>query len=328
METYHKGFIPLLPLIILAIIAIIAFAHYFRTDKVEKVIVDNATTTFKGMSSYENSSTTFKMSIPTTYGVPILSEDNGVKSASFSLPSAYTTNTNLFPDSKVVIAYSNGVCDEGRYSMGEAINSTSTEVINGNSYNKVIISGAGAGNIYYEELYMLAKSELNRCYAVKLFLHSTHVENYADTVHKEYNHELVMSDFRSIINSFAVTQTVPSLDDDTPVITSLSKASGPVGTILDIDGVNLAGFEGDLIIIFKRADGKITHIKSLIPYGINNTNHIQVKVAPPCKQGETVYADYSGIASKCDYFEFTPGVYKIYTEPWGKKSNEVEFTVK
>jgi hypothetical protein len=52
-----------------------------------------------------------------------------------------------------------------------------------------------------------------------------------------------------------------------------------------------------------------------------------VKVAEPCQEGETIYGEYSGIPSKCDYVKLTSGVYKVYTEPWGKKSNTVQFTV-
>jgi len=120
----------------------------------------------------------------------------------------------------------------------------------------------------------------------------------------------------------------------TPVITSISPLSGPSGTVVKIRGNNLAGFEGDLIAIFKRSDGKTAELYSTVPYYSGhasdplNTSLIQVTAEPPCKKGQTVYGSYSGIASTCDYFEFTPGTYTVYVQPWGKKSNEVEFTIK
>lgn len=129
--------------------------------------------------------------------------------------------------------------------------------------------------------------------------------------------------------------------DDTvanaPHIDSITPISGPVGTTVEIRGSNLSGLGGELIAVFKRADGKIVNIHSIVPYstvdangytiGSVNTTLIKVKVEPPCQRGQTVYGDYTGIPSVCDYFEFTPGVYKIYVTPWGKKSNEVQFTV-
>lgn len=123
-------------------------------------------------------------------------------------------------------------------------------------------------------------------------------------------------------------------DTTKPIITSISPASGAIGTVVEIRGNNLSGFEGDLIAVFKRSDGKTVGLHSVAPYYSGhagdpvNTTLIEVKVEPPCQKGQTVYAPYSGKPSVCDYFEFTPGIYKVYVNPWGKKSNEVQFTVK
>jgi len=120
---------------------------------------------------------------------------------------------------------------------------------------------------------------------------------------------------------------------NTPHIDSITPISGPVGTTVEIRGSNLSGFEGDLIAVFERSDRKVTRLYSIVPYstgvmyGPLNTTLIKVKVEPPCQRGQTVYGDYSGIPSTCDYFEFTPGTYKVYVNPWGKKSNEVQFIV-
>jgi len=113
--------------------------------------------------------------------------------------------------------------------------------------------------------------------------------------------------------------------EDTPVITSITPNHGPKGTIVDIHGKNLNGFEGDLIVTFESSSG--------VKFVLNDTQHrgsttdIVVAVKEPCQKGETVYADYSGKASICDYHEMTPGVYKVYTSPWGKTSNISTFTV-
>lgn len=133
---------------------------------------------------------------------------------------------------------------------------------------------------------------------------------------------------KNILSSFTTPDPVK------PLITSISPASGAVGTVVEIRGSNLAGFEGDLIAVFKRSDGKTVELDSTAPYSSGragdsvNTTLIKVRAEPPCQKGQTVYGAYSGKPSSCDYFEFTPGVYNVYVNPWGKKSNEVQFTVR
>ncbi len=127
---------------------------------------------------------------------------------------------------------------------------------------------------------------------------------------------------------FLNTPTVGTTPSQGPIITSISPAYGPIGTVVEIHGNNLSGFEGDSSAIFERADGKTVQLNSLLSYGdTQRTTLIRAKVEPPCQSGQTVYGAYSGIPSTCDYFEFTPGVYKVYVSPWGKKSNEAQFTV-
>lgn len=113
-----------------------------------------------------------------------------------------------------------------------------------------------------------------------------------------------------------------------PVITSLSSSSGPIGSVLEIRGCNLSSFEGDLEVTFENSDGKkIILTDKSGSYSKTVDTLIKVVVKEPCAQGETVYGLYSGIPGVCNYMPFTPGTYKVYTTPWGKKSNEVSFTV-
>ncbi len=130
-------------------------------------------------------------------------------------------------------------------------------------------------------------------------------------------------------SSFTITAPTTTTQ---PAISSISQSSGPVGTLLELRGQNLSGFEGDLQVIFERSDGKTVILNSLVPYSTGNyaptnTTLIKVAVKSPCERGQTVYGAYSGIKAVCDYFEFTPGVYKVYVNPWGVKSNVVNFTL-
>ena len=122
--------------------------------------------------------------------------------------------------------------------------------------------------------------------------------------------------------------TCKSETDGAPVITSLSSYSGPIGTLLKVNGCNLSGLEGDLKLSFERADGKKTLLTDTFgDYPKTSDKLIQVRIKEPCQKGEKIIGDYSGIESECQYVELTPGVYKVYTEPWGKKSNVADFTI-
>ncbi|MFH1561385.1 MAG: thermonuclease family protein [Patescibacteria group bacterium] len=91
-----------------------------------------------------------------------------------------------------------------------------------------------------------------------------------------------------------------------PVITSISKTAGSVGDQLEIRGCNLAGFEGDLNLWIENSDG----VRGLLRGEPGSTaNLIKVVLGSPREDWPTL----------------TPGVYKIYTDPWGKKSNLVDF---
>lgn len=109
-----------------------------------------------------------------------------------------------------------------------------------------------------------------------------------------------------------------------PIITRITPSFGEVGTMVRIEGSELAGFEGDLIAVFERGDGKTT---KLYDNDTRGDGVINVSVKEPCQEGEIIYQPYSGIQIECDYMEFTPGIYKVYTEPWGKRSNTVNFTL-
>lgn len=114
-----------------------------------------------------------------------------------------------------------------------------------------------------------------------------------------------------------------------PIIESISKSSGPIGTILEVKGKNLSGFEGDLDLILERSqDGSKVILTDYYSYSKTRDTLIKVVVKEPCKKGEVVYGRYSGNPSLCNYVPLVPGVvYNVYVNPWGTKSNEFRFTV-
>ena len=131
--------------------------------------------------------------------------------------------------------------------------------------------------------------------------------------------------------NYTSVSTNQSSDYATSYIGSITPWSAPVGTTIEIRGSGLVGFEGDVYFFFKRSDGKIARLSGVVLTQTTGdavgAQTARVVLKEPCQQGQTVYGDYSGIPAQCDYVQLTPGVYKVYTTPWGKNSNEVQFTV-
>jgi hypothetical protein len=122
-----------------------------------------------------------------------------------------------------------------------------------------------------------------------------------------------------------VSQNLPPTCTDqqegTPVITSLSSYSGSVGTKLEIKGCNFAGFEGDKNAWIEDSKG----VKGILYGETGSTNKLlKVTLKSSLCQEDT---SYSGLTCPT-FLTLTPGTYKIYTIPWGKKSNEAAFTIK
>lgn len=109
-----------------------------------------------------------------------------------------------------------------------------------------------------------------------------------------------------------------------PRIESIVPSEAIVGKRIVVTGENLAGFEGDVSYVLEKINGdKIRIMASSTNTGTENFFFLK----NPCQKGEIVHGQYSGIPEECDYVELTPGNYKIYTDPWGVKSNEIQFEI-
>ncbi|MDP2704628.1 MAG: hypothetical protein Q8P01_05500 [bacterium] len=127
---------------------------------------------------------------------------------------------------------------------------------------------------------------------------------------------------------------LPGVDTDKypPVVTSLSQYSGPVGTQLEIRGCNFSGFEGDKNAWIENGEG----VKGILYghlSGASTSKLLNVTLSSPLCSSDPSYAGAScaefaklrGEELKMLYL--IPREYKIYVEPWGKRSNEVNFTI-
>jgi hypothetical protein len=143
------------------------------------------------------------------------------------------------------------------------------------------------------------------------------------------NDPAVLYAFDVITNSLEVSEylsnnttniTCTDKPEGTPVITSLSTYSGPVGTKFEIRGCNFSGFEGDKNAWIENASG----VKGFLPGEVGSTSKLlKVTLKSPLCQKDTTHS-----GRPCDArLTLTPGIYKIYAMPWGKVSNKVNFTI-
>jgi hypothetical protein len=81
-----------------------------------------------------------------------------------------------------------------------------------------------------------------------------------------------------------------------PVISSISPSSGPIGTRVEIKGENLSGLEGDLDVYFEDSSGqKFMLTDNSGSYARTAGRSMVIMVKEPCQKGDKVIGRYSGI---------------------------------
>gem|GEM_PF-6172634 len=109
--------------------------------------------------------------------------------------------------------------------------------------------------------------------------------------------------------------------ENTPIISSISPTSAGIGDTVAVSGQNLRGFEGDKNLWIKNVS---TGAEGII-YGDAGASDQVIKfnlASQYCSQDNS----YSGKPCTA-WLNIVPGAYVIYAEPWGKKSNSIDFVV-
>jgi hypothetical protein len=128
------------------------------------------------------------------------------------------------------------------------------------------------------------------------------------------------ADISTIVSSLRFVDR-PEPDKPRPIIYSIVPSHGFVGTTITIQGLNLAGFEGDKNIWIKDIN---SGAKGLIHGDSSSTdNHITFKLADRYCASDV---SYSGLECP-SYLNIKTTDYILYVEPWGVKSNEVKFSL-
>lgn len=125
---------------------------------------------------------------------------------------------------------------------------------------------------------------------------------------------------------------VPTTDTATPIITSISQSSGPIGTTVELKGYNLLDNRGDQNLIIENSKGEASS------FGFGNPEHLNLSekyVSMKFTLNEKVCKQWgtdAGLPCK-DWMIIIPGEYRIYVAGISNGagtnmvSNVVKFTV-
>jgi len=138
-------------------------------------------------------------------GVPNKPID-GVK---FTIPTAMTEGTNLADDSGVSVEWlpRANICAGDIYVLDDV--SAFDVTVGSTTYSVATTSGAGAGNLYEEQVFAIPES--NPCTAVRYFIHTTNLANYSpeegeSAEVREYDRAALLRAFDQIRNSLELVQ--------------------------------------------------------------------------------------------------------------------------
>ena len=107
-----------------------------------------------------------------------------------------------------------------------------------------------------------------------------------------------------------------------PVISGISTTTGPVGTSVVIDGENLSGEGGSLDAWIENEAGEIGFLGHTGETAYPESKQIKFKIE------DSACRKIDNESGNCtDYLKIISGNYKIFTQPWGKKSNYINFIV-
>lgn len=254
-------------------------------------------------------------------------EKKALIGVAFRVSQRFLTNTNLSSDSYIAIERSDTggeSCDASNFLSSNT--SYEFRKVNNVDYTYSKVSEGAAGNFYEDTVYA-QNIRKSTCLIARLFTHSLNIGALGgrDSIIRAYDRVALEKLFQDIIASIEIIQL-----PDVPTIEKIVPSKGPVGITIDIIGYNLAGFEGDLDAWIENVKGEKAYVSSGGGFYPENyfevypgKEFIRVKIDRQlCKANHS----YSGKVCS-EFLTITPGVYKIYTAPWGTISNKVDFEI-
>jgi hypothetical protein len=132
-----------------------------------------------------------------------LGNEKEISGTAFFMPLELTTGTNLSSDSRVSVEIlpKTETCEIKSF-LSQPIETQKPLILNGLTYTVATITDAAAGNRYEETVSLLSNSK--QCIAVRLFLHTTAIENYDPKTIQQYNADAIMQIYDTLRTSLVV----------------------------------------------------------------------------------------------------------------------------
>lgn len=131
-----------------------------------------------------------------------------ISGISFTVPVTEATGTNLSIDTKLSVEW----LPHAKKCTGDIfINQNvkaATMLDNGVTYSLATSSGAGAGNLYEEQVYAIASS--SPCTAVRYFIHTTQLANYPEGTVRAYDRDALLGEFDQMRKSLTLGSNAPA----------------------------------------------------------------------------------------------------------------------
>lgn len=197
----------------IAVVCIVLFGFFlFRptTDTISQIPGTSVSTTSDqtaGNSAYVNKVFGFQIQPGEGFTTreSYLNQDLGpgreIPGVAFVIPAALSQGTNLSPDSYLSVEKLSDV-DCTPSSFIDSVTTTETVNISGVSFEKAVVGGAGAGNLYEETVYVTEKADA--CFAVREFVHSTQLANYDPGTVKAFDKAKLTKLFDSMLATLVI----------------------------------------------------------------------------------------------------------------------------
>ncbi|MDD5068680.1 MAG: hypothetical protein PHS53_02465 [Candidatus Pacebacteria bacterium] len=123
----------------------------------------------------------------------------------FHFPTSLTSGTNLSQDSYISIETKGEVACTPEDFLGDPLLKQLPDINSGSiAWKGGMVGDAGAGNMYVQNAYATLHNTV--CYGVRLFLHSTNVDNYPSGTIRAFDRSLIDALYQQMIASFRWTQ--------------------------------------------------------------------------------------------------------------------------
>ncbi|HEU5114893.1 MAG TPA: hypothetical protein VFT82_03965 [Candidatus Paceibacterota bacterium] len=160
-------------------------------------------------NSYSNEQFGFEVTVPSGFTVDesYLNQDLGpgreIPGVAFRIPASMADGTNLSSDSYASVEELSDVdCIPSDFLSVQGDASGIPVTMGRNDYISASTTGAAAGNIYEETVFVTRKED--RCYAVRYFIHSANIGNYPEGSVREFDRAGLVSSFDSIASSLTL----------------------------------------------------------------------------------------------------------------------------